>query len=213
MLRGEFESMRLLHSLSPDFVVKPLEWGACSSAPNVYFYISEFHDFLDEKVDLEVFCSRAADLHHNSATEFENERVATPVEGRFGFHVTTHMGILSHDNRWTSTWEEFYCKEFRRALAFEERAQGPSAELAMLGQQLLDNVIPRLLRPLETDGRSIRPTLIHGDLHCRNVRVDALTQKPIFFDAGSFWGHNECTRLGDTGLDAGLPTTMNKVIY
>jgi fructosamine-3-kinase len=34
---------------------------------------------------------------------------------------------------------------------------------------LLKKVIPRLLDPLETDGRSIKPVLLHGDLWLGNV--------------------------------------------
>lgn len=80
----------------------------------------------------------------------------------------------------------------RRILAYEIDAQGRLEELNLLASDLLEKVIPRLLRPLETRGRSIRPVLIHGDLQIRNVKTEKDTLQPMFFDAGSFWGHNEC---------------------
>lgn len=58
-----------------------------------------------------------------------------------------------------------------------------------------EKVILRLLRPLETGGRSIRPTLIHGDLWHGNAETDAETGQPIIFDAASFYAHNECKTL------------------
>ena len=75
-----------------------------------------------------------------------------------------------------------------------------------------DKVVPRLLRPLETGGRSIRPSLIHGDLWHGNAETDAETGEPVIFDAASFYAHNECksaktlvaatTAAGDIGLTA-----------
>ncbi|KAJ3531242.1 hypothetical protein NM208_g8959 [Fusarium decemcellulare] len=127
-----------------------------------------------------------------SADLFESGTLTVPLHGRFGFHVTTHMGIVPQDNRWTETWEGFFIKSIRSILAFEERTQCPSDRLDYLARKLMGKVIPRLLRPLESEGRTIRPTLIHGDLQSRNARTDSTTGKPVIFDAGSFWGHNEC---------------------
>lgn len=74
----------------------------------------------------------------------------------------------------------------------EERA-GPCVELNELLPDLFDKVIPRLLRPLETNGRKLKPSLVHGDLWCGNVGViDGDTGQAIVFDPSSFWAHNEC---------------------
>ena len=77
-------------------------------------------------------------------------------------------------------------------LALEEEARGPSDELKQLSEPLLTKVIPRLLRPMESNGRRIEPVLIHGDLWFGNVSVRRDTQQPMMFDASAFWGHNEC---------------------
>ncbi|KAG7118606.1 Ketosamine-3-kinase like protein [Verticillium longisporum] len=70
-------------------------------------------------------------------------------------------------------------------------AQGPNQDILGLMEPFFSNVIPRLLRPLETDGRSITPSLIHGDLWHGNVATDADTQEPVIFDAASSHAHNE----------------------
>jgi len=65
-----------------------------------------------------------------------------------------------------------------------------------LAKLLFVNVIPSLLGPLETGGRHLRPTLIHGDLWHKNVGMDADTGKPIIWGGSPFYGHNECKPLG-----------------
>ena len=58
---------------------------------------------------------------------------------------------------------------------------------------LFDKVIPRLLRPLESHGRVVRPSLVHGDLWYGNTGiVNPTTEEGIIFDPSSFWAHNEC---------------------
>jgi len=57
---------------------------------------------------------------------------------------------------------------------------------------LFDKVIPRLLRPLETNGRTVKPCLVHGDLWYGNAGVNAGTNASLVFDACCFYAHNEC---------------------
>lgn len=71
-----------------------------------------------------------------------------------------------------------------------ERA-GPCQEFENLIPGLLQKVIPRLLRPLETGGNSITPALVHGDLWFGNAAV-AEDFAPIVYDSSSFYAHNEC---------------------
>lgn len=60
---------------------------------------------------------------------------------------------------------------------------------------MLEKVVPRLLRPLEEDGRTVVPRLCHGDLWDGNVSVDVNTGRPIIFDAIPLYAHNECEFL------------------
>lgn len=192
MLRGEYESMVLLHSIIPNNAAGPVAWGTCTSQPNHYFYISSFHNFIKEQPKIQTFCAITAEFHNKSADLFEQGKIHPKPGGRFGFHVTTHMGNLPQENGWADSWEDFFTRGIRRILAYEIDSQGPSDEIDRLSTNLLDKVIPRLLRPLEIRERCLRPMLIHGDLQIRNVKTDKESSRLTIFDAGSFWGHNEC---------------------
>lgn len=109
-----------------------------------------------ELPDVDRFTARLAELHRNS----------TSPNGKFGYHLTTYNGILPQDNKWTDTWEEYFSNNFRRMVELEEAAQGPSTEeQTLLVFAILDKVIPRLLRPLETEGRKVKPCLIQFGFH------------------------------------------------
>ena len=55
----------------------------------------------------------------------------------------------------------------------------------------LEKVIPRLLLPLQSDGRTLKPCLIHGDCWDGNTAMDMQTGEAFVFDVCSFYGHNE----------------------
>jgi protein-ribulosamine 3-kinase len=63
-------------------------------------------------------------------------------------------------------------------------------------------VIPRLLRPLEIDGRKLLPRLVHGDLWDGNTSVDVAMDLPVIFDACSSYAHNECEAQQDSSVDS-----------
>ena len=72
----------------------------------------------------------------------------------------------------------------------EEKLNGPS-ELQRLRKQFFSCVIPRLLRPLEADGRKIEPCLVHSNLWLGNIKIRSDTKQACIFDFCAFWGHNE----------------------
>jgi protein-ribulosamine 3-kinase len=188
MVEGEFASMRLIHQLVPSFAPKPLSWGTCVDHPDRHFILFSFHDLkeglLPPPPDRVAFA--AAQLHQLSLA------LTIPRLGKFGFHIATYNGTLKQDNTWTDTWEDFYTRGMVRMLELEEEAGGPCQELRDISKPFLERVIPRLLRPLETGGRSIQPVLVHGDLWIGNVSTRVSTGEPMMFDASAFWGHNEC---------------------
>lgn len=73
-----------------------------------------------------------------------------------------------------------------------EESRGPDEELTDLFGQTMTKVDPRLLRPLETGGRQIKPCLVHGNLYSGNVSVDIETGRPVLYDATCLYAHNEC---------------------
>lgn len=182
MVSGEFESMTAIHSLMPDFAPKPIAWGTYETIPETHFFLCEFKEMSGELPDPQKFTARLAALHGTSRSP----------NGKFGFHVATCAGNLSQYCGWEDSWEVFFTKSLRQALAHELAAHGPDSEFDQLLPVLFDKVIPRLLRPLETKGRSVKPSLVHGDLWYGNTGTDADTGMPLIFDACCTYAHNEC---------------------
>jgi len=74
----------------------------------------------------------------------------------------------------------------------EERVRGPhDANLVQLKKFSFDRVLPRYLGPLESDGRSIQPCLLHGDLWPGNVKYKTGSESVCIYDASALLGHNE----------------------
>lgn len=69
--------------------------------------------------------------------------------------------------------------------------RGPDPEFDKVARKFFEKVVPRLLRPLQSGGRSINPVLVHGDVWPGNVQLDTATQQVILFDACCCYGHNE----------------------
>jgi fructosamine-3-kinase len=135
------------------------------------------------------FTARLAELHQKSKSP----------NGKFGFHVTTYSGNLPQKTDWEESWEVFFSKIMRQALELELQAKGPDPELEVLVPILFDKVIPRLLRPLESEGRTVKPSLVHGDLWYGNSGIDVETGESLVFDACCFYAHNECELIVPLG--------------
>ena len=181
-IRGEFASTSMMHSICP-FCPKPVAWGTFSDDPESHFYICKFFGLTEGIPEPVKFCKRPAQLHSKQCSP----------NGKFGFHVVTYNGNLPQDNTWRDSWEDFFTQGVRDVVRVREQRAGPHEELNSLLPTLYHKIIPRLLRPLESHGRSVRPVFIHGDLWCRNAAiVDKKTSEGIVYDPASFWGHNEC---------------------
>ncbi|KAK4142025.1 Fructosamine kinase-domain-containing protein [Dichotomopilus funicola] len=181
-LKGEYEATAAIYAITPDFCPKPIAWGTLETAPDTHFYLRKYYEFFEGVPEPESFCEKLAMLHSSH----------TSPEGKFGFHCTTYNGNIPQDNTWSDSWELFFANGLRHVLNIREARAGPDAELDELLPGLFDKVIPRLLRPLESNGRSIEPTLVHGNLWCGNAAIiDDETEEGIIFDPSSFWAHNE----------------------
>ncbi|KAI1469878.1 Fructosamine kinase-domain-containing protein [Daldinia caldariorum] len=181
-LKGEFEATSAIHDITSDFCPKPIAWGTFASDPTSHFYICKFYNFTEGVPDPTSFCEKLAQLHSNHNSP----------DGKFGFHCVTYNGNLPQDNTWSDSWEAFFANGLRHVLKVREERAGPDVELDRLLPALFDSVIPRLLRPLESNGRRILPSLVHGDLWYGNTGiVDEATDEGIVYDPASFWAHNE----------------------
>ena len=183
MTQGEFESMKALHAFGHQMVPEPIGYGTFSTDPDTHFILLEFIDLHDGLPSEEKLCRQIAELHRKSMEH--------SPDGKFGFHVTTCNGTVQQDTTWTTSWELFYTRLLKQAFAFDEEAHGPCPEYAELLPVIYAKVCPRLLRPLETGGRRIRPALIHGDLWGGNMALQAKTEQLYIFDSSAFWAHHE----------------------
>ena len=139
---------------------------------------------IDELPEVEAFVSVVASFHRKSMGKSPN--------GKWGFHTETGLPFVQDDNGYEHTWEELFSKMMKRMIEKEESAHGQEDELDDLKVDLFQKVIPRLLRPLESGGRSIQPCLIHTDLWPGNILPDVNTDTLMIYDSRAMWGHHEC---------------------
>lgn len=180
MCEGEFESLKALHEVVPSFIPAPYKWGPLSDGSGC-FLLTEFREVGQQPPNVAKFCKSVAQMH---------ERSTSPT-GKFGFHVTTCHGSQPQYVDWEDSWRVMYTKILSRAMDTEEKHNGPFPEFTAVRKLLFDVVIPRLLDPLQADGRSIKPCLVHGDLWDQNCADDKKTGEPFAFDPACMYAHNE----------------------
>lgn len=166
----------------PELTPKPLSWGTYDSERSIHFFLCSFHRMDDQLCSLETFPKLIAELH---------TRGVSP-HGKFGFPIATYQGRLPQDPSETDTWEECFTNNINIMFGHEVAAQGPDDEISRLQEKIMNEVIPRLLRPMEVEGRKVVPRLVHGDLWEGNAGTDLETGLPKIFDACSLYAHNEC---------------------
>src|SRR5579862_6498276 len=164
MMEGTFESETAFYSFAPQSVPKPIGWGTYKSDTNSHFYICDFRDMIEDLPDIHKFPALIAKIHLDS--------MGKSPTGKFGFHVTTHLANIPNNNSWCDTWEEWYLIAMQQMIELEEKSRGSDLKLTEISKSLLEKVIPRLLRPLQTEGRNIKPCLIHSDLWPGNIMPD-----------------------------------------
>ena len=184
MMLGTFESEHALHTFIPSNVPRPIAWGSYQSDPDMYFYLADFHEMIDEVPDPIQFVDVVVKLHRESSGKSPNQK--------FGFHVPVHLANVPNRSGYKDTWEETYTEALRAMMQVEALSQGSDDdEFEDLKTKTLEKVVPRLLRPLESGGRKVTPCLIHTDLWPGNCMPDVDTEEIILFDSCVMWGHNE----------------------
>ena len=169
MAKGEYEGTKAIHAIIPNNMPLPIAHGTYTTNSDRHFVLNEFHEMKDEMAPAQQFVAVAAELHKKSMSP----------TGKFGFHCKTHFGNRALTNDWCDNWEEFFTRTLREEVEWEKSVQGQDAEMDRLLEETFSKVIPRQLRPLQSGGRSIKPSLCHGDLWHGNVGIDVGTDEPI----------------------------------
>jgi protein-ribulosamine 3-kinase len=197
MVQGTFEAEQALYNFIPGRVPKPLAYGTYAGDPQTHFYICEFVEMYDDLPSPRDWATTVSALHLNS--------MGKSPTGQFGFHVPTHLANVPVDNTWNSSWCVFWAQQMKSLFVHDERVHELDEELESLKADFLEKAIPRYLGPLESEGRSIKPCLIHSDLWPGNIKPRTSSDELCMFDACAYWGHNE-------GMDGLTPLPMIKIV-
>lgn len=181
MVSSEFKSMKALYDVMPEIVAEPIAWGTYLEEPDTYFFVCRFCEMSEDIPDLYDFPELLAEMH---------KRGASPT-GKFGMPHVTYSGRNPQYFPPSESWEECFSKGLKTVFDMEEETHGPDAELYALREDIMTKIIPRLLRPLQTEGRTLTPRLVHGDLWDGNASIDVSTGSPKIFDGVCFYAHNE----------------------
>ncbi|ORY60896.1 Fructosamine/Ketosamine-3-kinase, partial [Pseudomassariella vexata] len=181
MALGEFEkSQKAMFQYIPNNVSIPLAYGTFEHEPKSFF-LTIFRELRDKTPDPSKLVHVLEKLHTLSSSP----------TGKFGFHVSTFNGVVPIINEWCDTWEEYFSRQFQSDIRWEQSIRGPDSDFDKVSDEFFQKVVPRLLRPLQTGGRSIKPTLVHGDLWHGNAQIDMTTEEVILFDSCCCYAHNE----------------------
>ena len=91
----------------------------------------------------------------------------------------------------------------------EIRNHGPWEGYQLTFEVLAIQVVPKILEPLQADGRVLKPRLLHCDLWEGNCATNPRTGGPTIFDSAAFHGHNE--QCGDAEGVASANHTFSSI--
>lgn len=184
MLKGEFDALTQIGRSSPDLVPKLFGTGQFrdSSIPT-YFVFMEFLDLETGAPEPVPLAKQLADLQSRSVSP----------TGQFGYPMITCQGPTPQNITWDENWSVFYGRMLSEFFDRELAVNGPShdGKYKAEKEKLILYTIPNLLGQLQTGGRTIKPSLVHGDLWEENCGTVLKTGQSKIFDPASFYAHNE----------------------
>jgi fructosamine-3-kinase len=173
--------MSELYKTMPTLVPAPRGSGQCLDTEGAYYFLCDYIEIDHRPPNPVKLGQKIAELHRQSVSP----------TGMFGFHVTPYDGKLPLVAEWDPSWVSFYGKLLAGVYKLDAEVNGPWKELDDTMEITLQKVIPRLLGPLEEDGRTVKPCLIHGDLWEENIGTDPRTGDIYIFDSCAYYAHHE----------------------
>ena len=181
-MSGEFASSTEIYRLMPTFIPKPVACGKLQqSTIDTTFFLCEHGRIQMAPIDTLLFTSYLADLH----------RRGTSDSGLFGFPVVTGNGGVFQNVPMQLNWGAYFGSLLKCIQIHDTAVNGQWNELDHLIEKTISDVIPKLLGPLQTNGRSLTPCLIHGNIHGGNLGKDSNTGAYMVWDASCLYAHNE----------------------
>lgn len=109
----------------------------------------------------------------------------------FGFGIQTYDGARLQSVAWDPSWTSFFSKLLAGAYRQDRENNDVWQGMEIVFARVHSHLIQRLIGALESEGRSVRPCLIHGDLWDGNIATDAESGNPVILDCGAYYAHNE----------------------
>ncbi|KAI1267981.1 Fructosamine kinase-domain-containing protein [Xylariaceae sp. FL1019] len=216
MFRGEAAALKHLHDMMPTACPEPYGWGQYKNRPGTWFLLMEFLDFAKEasllaKTQQDHSAPSEQDTEAGNFSSMKDAGIKLPTakqiaqfvsemhkstsgtspDGKFGFHVPTCHGKFVQPNDWNSSWSQYFSNLLTLIYEMDINNGGASSEYEKAFKTLQKHTIPRLLEPLQADGRVLNPCLVHGDLWEGNMGLSEETGEPMVYDPALFYAHNE----------------------
>ncbi|KAH9905312.1 Fructosamine/Ketosamine-3-kinase [Xylariomycetidae sp. FL2044] len=184
MFKGEFKGLETMYELFPTACPKPRGWGECHAEPGTFFVIMDFLYFVvDEHPSPDMVGRLVSELHKKTA--------GTSPNGQFGFYVPTCHGKVVQPNQWDTNWSRYFSNLLTVFYDVDMAVNGSFPAYEEAFAIVKQDVIPRLLGALQSEGRVLKPCLVHGDLWHPNIGLSKETDEPMIYDPALFYGHNE----------------------
>lgn len=181
MMEAEYLGVKEIHSIMPEFAPKPHSWGKYDQSDTYFFYM-EFLDLSQQEMpEPDEFCCKLARLHE----------VSKSPTGKFGFYRSTFQGPIEMNNTWESNWCTFMTRLLTGLFDREVAQNGlwPAYEEAF--ETFKTKTIKLILEPLQSDGRELKPSLVHGDMWEENVSTNLATGSTVVYDCTAVYAHHE----------------------
>jgi len=113
--------------------------------------------------------------------------------------ATNHGKIIQAVGAWEKSWCTLYSRHLGHFMGLaKSKLEWP--EFNAVCDLTLEKVVPRLLLPLQSEGRTLKPCLLHGNCWDGNTAMDKKTDEAFVFDVCSFYGHSKYRSLGSFHL-------------
>ncbi|KAI1336663.1 Fructosamine/Ketosamine-3-kinase [Xylariaceae sp. FL0016] len=178
---GEYEAMAAIYQTMPGIAPRPRGFGPCDVRKGTYFFVCDYLDLTHALPDAVDLGQKLAEFHLQSRSP----------TGQFGFHCTSFDGKNPLSTSWDSSWTSYFRRLVHDHYQLEKAANGYWKQFDDVMQLTLDRLIPRLLDALVADGRTVRPTLIHGDLWESNIGTEKESGEVFIYDACAYYAHHE----------------------
>ncbi len=159
-----------------------------------YFIVSDFVHFspyLPSPADL---CAQLAHINQVPATT-----------GKFGSNVPHYQAGFSFEPGSYSSWADCFTSWITKIFDQDTAVNGQWLAYEAAFKDMICKTIPRLLLPLQANGREIIPVLVHGNLSTNHLGIRLADGMPVLFNPCAAYAHQEfelgVSQLAIGGLD------------